>query len=41
MGGKELIVQTDEYIFQEKCENDRGRLRLGDFKPIDNEDSYR
>ncbi|XP_022167969.1 uncharacterized protein LOC111032077 [Myzus persicae] len=40
MGGKELIVQIDESIFQGKRKyNCRGRLRLGDCKPVDNEDA--
>lgn len=39
MGGKGLIVQIDESIFQGKRKYNRGRLRLGDCKPVDNEDT--
>ena len=39
MGEKGLIVQIDESIFQGKRKYNRGRLRLGDCKPVDNEDT--
>jgi len=39
MGGKRFIVQIDESIFQGKRKYNRGRLRLGDCKPVDSKDT--
>lgn len=40
MGGKGYIVQIDESLFQGRRKYNRGRLRLGDHRPKNNENSY-